>query len=41
MKAAQDDVTIATLDSLLSPSVAETQLAGLPGKAVAKETAVH
>lgn len=27
--------------SLLSPSVTETQLAGLPGKAVAKETAVH
>lgn len=27
--------------SLLSPSVAETQPAGLPGKAVAKETAVH
>lgn len=27
--------------SLLSPSVAETLLAGLPGKTVAKETAVH
>lgn len=27
--------------SLLSPSVAETQPEGLPGKAVAKETAVH
>lgn len=27
--------------SLLSPSVAETLLAGLPGETVAKETAVH
>ena len=39
-KAAQDDMTIVTLNSL-SPSVAETLLAGLPGKTVAKETAVH
>lgn len=32
-------MTIVTFNSLLlSPSVADTQLTGLPGKAVAKET---